>query len=131
MGGSIMEKKLGPAEKRLIAVKKEHNALRKSKQKDNATKKQIKRLEGMFPDLKRKAYKEKTIKFGNIIQNDDIERLEKLRLQELNEEYLKRRKEQNKLIMSNENDVSDSKPICNSCGAPLRDVYGIIRCKCN
>ena len=55
-----MKQKIGYAQKKLIAAKKEHNALRRLKQKDKATKKQLKRLESMMPSLKRDAYQEKT-----------------------------------------------------------------------
>lgn len=104
----------------------------------NIKKKINKQLRGnlsRFPMLKRKIYEnnKESGKYEIIKKNKEsfeIVATEKERKQLL-EKVIKQKKEKPVILLSKIDEKSSSQKICSSCGTPLRDVYGVIRCKCN
>ena len=126
-------KDMGPAERALVEAKIEMKRLKKEKRTKESNKR-IKQLEGIFALLNRNAYleKKKRQKARNTISIGDIEKQEEELLQQKIREDLERRKNGPKPThLEVTKDTLSEAPNCDSCGAPLLDIYGVIRCKCN
>lgn len=132
-------KEVGKAERAFINAKIEISKLKKernnTKDKKAAKKllKQIVKIEESFIHLKRNVYLENKKKQDSVFKpsEEDIIKTEAELLEQLINQDLLRRTNKKVILSSEEIKLKPEKPACQSCGAPLKDVYGVIRCKCN
>lgn len=106
----------------------------KKEKRTKESNKHIKHLEGKFALLNRNAYLEKKKRQNakNTILINDIEKQEEELLKQKIKADLERRKNAPKPYFSEgTKDPHSEAPKCGACGAPLLDIYGVIRCKCN
>lgn len=129
---------MGKAERALIDAKIEITKLKKLRnaEKGKAAKKmtkRIKEIEDSFSRLNRNVYLEKKQKQDLIKKpsEEDIAKDEAKALQIMIEKDIQRRTIKPKITADIGKTEKSKEVLCPSCNSPLRDVYGIIRCKCN
>lgn len=135
----IKNKEIGKAERALIDAKIEITKLKNERKKTvdkriaKKLQKQIRKIEDSFIHLKRNAYLESKRKQDSIYKpsEEDILKAEEEVLGNLvNQDLAKRKSIKHNHPLESEV-LKPDKPACQSCGAPLKDVYGVLRCKCN
>ena len=137
-------KNLGAAQKKKNYIENELKKMRKDfrTETDNSKRKkirkEIKKLEGSLPALRRYIYENSK----NQLREKEAEKRreewkkkrEEVELARLVQQILEQRKNRPVRLTSSSswNDINDeSQVICQSCGMKIRDVYGTSRCGCN
>ncbi|MDN7247090.1 hypothetical protein [Planococcus shenhongbingii] len=134
----MKNKDIGKAERALINAKIEITKLKKERRNTEnkkiakELKKRIEKIEDSFSHLNKNAYLEKKKKQDSIKKpsEEDIIKIEESNLKQLINEDIERRNRKN-VYLTDRGTFNSDEAACQSCGAPLRDVYGVIRCKCN